>query len=344
MGKNDKKGGGKISGKGKGSGNYSGNSGRSRHNRVDIRTTRDIAEENDANFKGRTNDTSCPKIDIGLYMWEFGQNDPKRDSGSKLKRLGYAKLLKVGQTFQGVVLSSEATAFVSPADRGIVEQYGISGINCSWNRLDEIPFGSMGKGRNQRLLPLLYAANSVNYGRPMKLNTAEAMAACLFITGYEAEARTMLEPFGYGEEFLRLNAEALAAYCACTTGEEVAIINKQFLDNVEEKKNVKEAKREQYREGCKTDNSYLADMDLPPMDSDEEYDYIDEEDVEQVVVESNNGEEIAEKSNQRIDEGNESEEMLVKGVAGIHIKDEFVADKDEQEQVEEKSCSFFNDI
>jgi pre-rRNA-processing protein TSR3 len=72
--------------------------------------------------------------------------------------------LEVGQTFQGVVLSSEASTFVSPADRGIVEQYGISGINCSWNRLDEIPFGSMGKGRNQRLLPLLYAANSVNYG------------------------------------------------------------------------------------------------------------------------------------------------------------------------------------
>ena len=71
----------------------------------------------------------------------------------------------MGQSFQGVVLSSEATIFVSPADRAIVEQHGISGINCSWNRLDEIPFGSMGKGRNQRILPLLYAANSVNYGK-----------------------------------------------------------------------------------------------------------------------------------------------------------------------------------
>ena len=89
MGKNDKKGGGKNAGKGKGSSSYSANSGRSRHNRVDIRTNQDIAEENDANFKGRSRDSSSRKIDIGLYMWEFGQNDPKRDSG----RLGYAKLL-----------------------------------------------------------------------------------------------------------------------------------------------------------------------------------------------------------------------------------------------------------
>jgi hypothetical protein len=48
-----------------------------------------------------------------------------------------------------VVLSSEAKVYVSPADREIVEQFGVGGINCSWNRLDEIPFGSMGKGRNQ---------------------------------------------------------------------------------------------------------------------------------------------------------------------------------------------------
>jgi pre-rRNA-processing protein TSR3 len=31
-------------------------------------------------------------------MWEFGQNDPKRDSGSKLVRVGLAKTMKVGLT------------------------------------------------------------------------------------------------------------------------------------------------------------------------------------------------------------------------------------------------------
>lgn len=97
MGKNDKRTGGKSSGKGSGKGkggnSYTSNSGKSRHNHVEIRTAKDIAEENEEGFEGRSTESRGQKINIGLYMWEFGQNDPKRDSGSKLKRLGYAKLL-----------------------------------------------------------------------------------------------------------------------------------------------------------------------------------------------------------------------------------------------------------
>ena len=47
----------------------------------------------------------------------------------------------------GVVLSSEATTYVSAADLDIVNRFGIAGINCSWNRLEEIPFGKMGHGK-----------------------------------------------------------------------------------------------------------------------------------------------------------------------------------------------------
>ena len=145
---------------------------------------------------------------------EFSQNDVKRDSGSKLKRWGYASQLRLGQSFPGVVLSSEATQCVSPADREIVETFGIAGINCSWNRIDEIPMDKMGKGKNQRILPLLVAANTVNYGKPFKMNTAEAIAACLYITGYKDDARMMLSPFSFGMEFFKLNQEALDAYSA----------------------------------------------------------------------------------------------------------------------------------
>lgn len=57
-----------------------------------------------------------------------------RDSGSKMCRLGLASTLKIGQTFPGVVLSSEASICASPADLELVQTHGISGINCSWNR------------------------------------------------------------------------------------------------------------------------------------------------------------------------------------------------------------------
>ena len=153
-----------------------------------------------------------------------------------MRRLGLAKGLKIGQTFKGVVLSSEAKIFVSPADRDIVNTFGIAGINCSWNRLDEIPFGSMGKGRNQRLLPLLLAANSVNYGRPFKMNTAEAMAACLYIVGFKDDALTLLETFSYGKEFLRLNHEALESYSLCTCSEEVQCCQEKLNGEAEERK------------------------------------------------------------------------------------------------------------
>lgn len=52
----------------------------------------------------------------------------------KLCRFGYAKAMRIGQSFAGIVLSSEAKSMVTPQDRSIIEEHGIAGINCSWNR------------------------------------------------------------------------------------------------------------------------------------------------------------------------------------------------------------------
>ena len=215
------------------------------------------------------------EMECKVWMWEFGQNDPKRDSGSKLRRLGYAGLLRIGQSFPGVVLSSEAKVFVSGADAELVRSFGVGGINCSWNRLDEIPFGSMGKGRNQRVLPLLFAANSVNYGRPYKMNTAEAMAACLYIAGHKADAHTLLSPFGYGEEFLRLNHDALEAYAACDSHAAVQAVQDGLMRQAESKVAAKQERRAREESGL----GYVDEADLPPLggDDEEEYEYEDEE-------------------------------------------------------------------
>lgn len=74
------------------------------------------------------------RIKVNLYIWEFGQNDPKRDSGSKLFRMKLARQLKIGEKFNGIVLSADAKIVISPLDREIVLKSGIAGINCSWNR------------------------------------------------------------------------------------------------------------------------------------------------------------------------------------------------------------------
>eukprot|EP01039_Chlorochromonas_danica_P001570 gene1570-1715_t len=225
---------------------------------------------------------SIPKkeLSVKVVLWEFGQNDPKRDSGMKLCRLGYAKSLKPGKPFTGIVLSAEGSKVVSPADVDIVRSQGIAGINCSWNRISEVPTATLGKRPNQRRLPLLLAANTVNYGRPWKLNTAEAIAATLYITGYPEDAVAIMYPFSYGSEFLRLNSQLLEAYAKCRTEEEVERVSQGFLAGLEKKKQEKE---ERVAAGRKNENNiggYMDDMDLPPMESDEEYYEEEEEEVE----------------------------------------------------------------
>jgi len=149
---------------------------------------------------------------IPLAMWDFGQCDAKRCTGRKLARLGMIATIQVGTGFRGLVLSPEGRATVSPADRELVETHGISVIDCSWALVEGLPYHRM-KG-HARLLPHLVAANPVNYGKPHKLSCVEAIAATLAIVGLREDAETVLSPFGWGVEFLRINEGLLEGYAA----------------------------------------------------------------------------------------------------------------------------------
>lgn len=54
-------------------------------------------------------------------------------------------------------------------------------------------------------VPYLLATNPVNYGKPWKLNCVEALAAAFYITGYEDYGRRLLQDFGWGDSFWRVN-------------------------------------------------------------------------------------------------------------------------------------------
>ncbi|KAI9830219.1 MAG: ribosome biogenesis protein tsr3 [Phylliscum demangeonii] len=164
--------------------------------------------------------------------WDLEHCDPKRCSGKRLMKLGMMRELHVGQKFAGVVVSPMAKTTLSPADSELLEQYGAAVVECSWARVKEVPFARMG-GKCERLLPYLVAANSVNYGRPWRLNCAEALAACFYICGHPDWAEEVLSPFSYGESFLNINASVLKRYAACKSEADVKRAEEVWLDKLE---------------------------------------------------------------------------------------------------------------
>ena len=197
-----------------------------------------------------------PLSGIKLRMWDFQQCDPKRCSGARLAKRGIFDKMPLKSPFRGIVLDPEAKVAVSPADVEILETGGISLIDCSWARLQEIPFKQMTSGHH-RLLPFMVAANTVNYGRPFKLNCAEAAAATLYICGKPEAAKAVMDEFSYGEEFLSINRQVLDMYSSCIDSADVVRQQNAWLEAAQHQKD---------------DAGETTESDLPPCESDDEYD------------------------------------------------------------------------
>lgn len=173
------------------------------------------------------------KFPVPMGMWDFDHCDPKRCSGKKLERLGLIRSLRLNQKFGGIVLSPNGKSVVCPNDKETIENSGSGVVECSWARIEEIPFSKIGS-RHDRLLPYLVAANPVNYGRPWKLNCVEALAASFAITGHFDWAEALLDNFSWGRTFLEINIELLEIYSQCTDSDSVQQAQESWLDQLEE--------------------------------------------------------------------------------------------------------------
>ena len=146
--------------------------------------------------------------------------------------------LHVGQKHSGVIISPNAKQTISPADRELMEQYGAAVVECSWARVKEVPWPKIG-GKCERLLPYLVAANSVNYGKPWRLNCVEALGAAFYICGHPEWAEEVLSHFSYGQSFLDINSSILKRYAACKDEAEMkrteeawmARLDKEYTDS-----------------------------------------------------------------------------------------------------------------
>lgn len=168
---------------------------------------------------------------IRLAMWDLGQCDKKRCTGTRLVRQGVVGELRLGTPFPGVILSPSGSRVVSREDAPLIRAKGLAVVDCSWNRLEDVPFGRI-RGAAPRLLPFFVAANPVNYGRPCKLSCAEALAAALWICGLQEESRGIMSRFKWGHSFFSTNAELLEAYSECNTAGEVIAAQNAWLQQV----------------------------------------------------------------------------------------------------------------
>ncbi|KAI0245950.1 hypothetical protein BJV78DRAFT_1277330 [Lactifluus subvellereus] len=172
-------------------------------------------------------------ITVPVAMWDFDHCDPRRCSGKRLARQHLVAELRVGSRFRGVVLSPKAVQVLSPADKAIIDKDGLAVVECSWARLSEIPFSKIASP-HERLLPYLIATNPTNYGKPWRLNCAEALAAAFYLTGHDNWAERLLASFGWGSSFYTVNQHLLERYRTCEDAAAVTTVQEQVLAELEE--------------------------------------------------------------------------------------------------------------
>ena len=128
---------------------------------------------------------------------------------------------------RAVVLNPFSEIAFSPADRKRIEDFGLVGLDCSWEHAEKVLLKHV-RGTS-RCLPILIAGNPVNFGKPTKLSTVEALAAALYIAGFKEEALQLLSIFKWGHTFLEINQERLESYAKAKDSTAVVELQEHLL-------------------------------------------------------------------------------------------------------------------
>ena len=124
-------------------------------------------------------------MDIPVHAIWLAQDDPTKNTAVRASK---DELLRLHKDFRrlpkkGIILEPLCGKVLGPEDREIFDSHGaLVGLDCSWAQIEESVEHVMRRTRLQpRMLPLLLAANPVNWGKPGKLSTVEALAAYLVL-------------------------------------------------------------------------------------------------------------------------------------------------------------------
>ncbi len=165
-----------------------------------------------------------------LVVYHADEDDPKKCTARKLNRFALCALVDRPTALPpgGILLDPFAEKALSPEDRAAAKATALCALDCSWETAERA-FPIARRRTEPRALPYLVAANPVNFGKPTKLSTLEALAASLFIFGDDAQALRILALYNWGHTFYEVNREPLAAYAKCRTSGEVVETMRDFI-------------------------------------------------------------------------------------------------------------------
>ena len=172
-----------------------------------------------------------------ITLFHANQCDRRKCTGSKTWQLYKQNKLPFIDQFRfvkrisqiprsSIVLNPLSETILTQSDRSIYYRFGITVLDCSWNKAEDIFAKSF---PNSRSLPRLIAANPVNYGKQAKLSSVEALAASLYFLTKAELAAKVLSYFNWGNQFLKLNQNLLTDYQSCTNSDEVAQVEKEYF-------------------------------------------------------------------------------------------------------------------
>ena len=167
---------------------------------------------------------------IPVIVYDKNQCDPKKCTAKRMLKFGLAKEAKTLHSIpsNSIVLSPFAEKALSPADKKY-SRNGLVVMDLTWTNIDDFPRPTR---TQDRALPYLLASNPINWGRPMELNSAEAVLASLIILGEKEQADSFLGRFNWAPEFIRLNGELLEAYAAARDSAEVVSIQNEYIESI----------------------------------------------------------------------------------------------------------------
>ena len=174
------------------------------------------------------------KWNVPIHAVYLAQDDRKKNTAVRLSKKYKIKLHENLRRIprKGILLDPLCGKVFGPEDHKILRSgNSLVALDCSWKQIEESVEAISRRTRLiHRTLPILLAANPVNWGKPTKLSTVEAISATLYLMGEIEHAKNLLSSFNWGMEFIKLNKNPLDDYSKAKTSEELIKLQFEYFD------------------------------------------------------------------------------------------------------------------